>query len=134
MPINLEPARRQIEALMDDTCTITHDTGTADDAFDEASGKHYPADPDIDTVYEGKCKITAAGGTDRTEEAGALPAKSAYRGSIPVGSPPVPLGAKLTVTASLRDPELVGRSFTVRGVIANTMLVQRRLQLELRQS
>ena len=133
MSIDLSFAQRQIEALMDDTCRIEYDAGTADDAFDEASGKHVPADPDISEIYEGKCKITAAGGTQHIEEGGAHPATTAYRGSIPVDAPPVPLGALLTVLTSLRDPQLVGRQFRVRGVVASTMLVQRRLQLELRQ-
>lgn len=133
MSINLTTAQRAVEALMDDLCIITHDVGVTDDAFDEATGKHVPADPDSTMIYAGPCKITPAGGTSSGSEGGATVLATRYRGSLPASSPPVPVGSLLRVTSSLRDVQLVGRVFRVTGVAASTFLVQRRLELELRQ-
>lgn len=124
-----------IEALMDDTCTITLTSGVGDDTLDIATGELVPVGTPT-LIYDGRCKVAPAGqDRDRAvNEGGRDVGVREYKGSIPLTAPTPPRGSVLTITSSRRDPELVGKSFEVKDLLMSTFAVQRRMSLELRQS
>lgn len=131
---DLSVAVSAIEALMDDTCVITVDSGVDDDVLNEASGELVEVGAP-EPLYSGRCKVAPAG-QDRDRqviEGGRKIAVREYRGSIPLDAPVPPRGAILVITSSRRDPELVAKEFEVKDVIMSTFAVQRKLSLELRQ-
>lgn len=131
---DLSTARLAVEALMDDTCTITRDAeGFSDDVLDPVTGRLAPPNPDTTSVYTGRCKVSP-GGTQPSEreEGGSDVHARTYNGSVPWDAPMPAVGDLLTVASSHRDPQLVGKSFRVQSVAVSTFLVSRRMQLELR--
>jgi hypothetical protein len=131
---NLERARKKIESFMTDNCTITRDVeGVYDDALDEFTGTLGIIDPDSVTIWSGGALVLSAG-IGRNEGAQGQPVellpKRTYRCYIPRSVTTVAVHDVLVVTSSLRDPDLVGRSFIVRGVYAETFAIARELDLE----
>jgi hypothetical protein len=111
-----------------------------------ATGELEPPDPDTTVVYDdatigdggrglgARCKVTPKSEARPivTLEGGTQVLPRYYDGSIPWDAPAVYPGDVLTITSSRRDPQLVGKSFRVRESLTSTMLVARRLVLELR--
>lgn len=131
---DLSSAVEAVEALMDDTCTISHDPeGELDDMLDVDSGLLVQPFGTPGLVYSGRCKVSASHTQMKySEEAGRAVRIQAYSGSIPVGSPMPAEGDILKVTSSRRDPELVDQDFRVVDVIASSWAVQRKFGLERR--
>lgn len=123
---------------MDDRCTITRDpTGNSDAVLDPNTLKLTAPDPDdVGIVYSGACKVRSVGlGTrdNYRDFGGQAVISSAYVGSIPLSAPVPSKGDLLRITASRRDPALVGRVFIVSELAYSTLSVSRRFLLELRQ-
>jgi hypothetical protein len=121
--------RRQAEALMESTCTITKQaTGSVDPTT--ALRTQTTA-----TVYSGKCRLRfPTGAADDIDAAAQILARQTPTVSIPVeaaGSGDVRPDMILTITANPLDPSLVGIRFRVRGIQFQTHATARRLQVEL---
>jgi hypothetical protein len=125
---NLEPARRAVEKLMDDTCRITSDRqGSGDDALDQETGQIVrPADDD-EPVYEGKALFSAISGTGRN--GGQAFAIVNYNLAIPLSAPELTRGMRVEWTSARRDGRAVGEVFYVEYPIYKTMAASRRAQL-----
>lgn len=139
---NLAPAKRAVEKLMDDTCTITVDEhGVLDGTVDQDTGRLVKRDPHPGLIYDGPCKVRSEGlvsGTHGAPEGGSTINPRIYTGAIPLDidgvlTPEIPVGAVLVVTSSRRDPELVGKEFRVGETRYGTMVVSRKFVLEFRE-
>lgn len=124
-------ARTAAELLMEDTCAITRDPQfVADSTLDTATGS-LTTGP-TSTIYAGACTVTPVTRQQaETDEGGAPLLRLDYRASIPVDAPEVAVGDVLTVTASVRDAQLVGQRFVVRATPVSTNAYQRPLLVEL---
>lgn len=136
---DLDPAREAVERLMDDTCTITAFDGR--EALDPDTGvvvrfpgeEIYGADTlgSDDRELGGMCKIRPDNAIHQDDNRGGSPQRvGAYILTLPWDAPEIPLGATATITSSRRDPQLVGREYTVTTVHRSTMLIQRRIRVE----
>jgi hypothetical protein len=121
--------RAQAEALMVDICTI-HVPATGDGVFDDATGT-VDAPPPVQ-VYAGVCRVQSRDVQPGTPYAGETEYTTVtYVISVPVLSvTDVGVGALITVTFSALDPGLVGRSFTITGLVAKSFLTARRFVCE----
>jgi hypothetical protein len=114
--------------MMLDTCTIAV-PGTGDGTFDEDTGITTPPAPT--TVYTGACRVQSRDVQPSNPQAGDTEYTTiAYVVSVPVSVVDVGVGATVTVTAASLDADLVGRSFTVTGLVHKTYLTARRLVCE----
>ena len=116
-------------ALMQDACTVTRITGQATNTQTGAVTNT------TSTIYTGRCKIqrfgTTGAGTARPATVGEaqvyqLPAAV----HVPMTVTGVQVGDIVTVTASVLDPDLVGRTFWVRELFHKSYATARRLGLE----
>lgn len=137
---DLSPAEAALNALMDDTCSITRDVGDVDDAvLDQATGELIDSSPNV--VYSGACLVSAPEGlVDRpTTEGGRYYAKSNYMLSLPLKtlraapSSEPQIGDIVTITSSRRDQSVVGQEFRIIDIVRKTMAASRKCALELRQ-
>jgi hypothetical protein len=114
--------RAAAEALMVDACTIQHRTGQTTD------GELGRVTPTYATVYTGKCKIQRAAAAVSPTDVGQA---SLLVGQLEVHVPASVTGVvgddRVTITASVLDPALVGAVYTVRGIPEKTFLTARRL-------
>lgn len=123
----LARGRTAAEALMVDTCTIQHKTG---EATDLDVGTTTPA---YATVYAGKCKVQvssqhAGSATSRdVGQAGRLIGELEVH--VPVSATGLQPDDLVTVTASALDPDLVGRTFRLRGMAHKSFLTARRFPM-----
>ncbi len=131
MALDLSPGRRALERLMEDTCLITLDaSGTSDDAFDQTTGLHTPPPGDVRTVYDGKCLLTSQGNVGREGNRGGGSFQvTGYTLQIPLSAPALPVGAAVQLTASRRDPNLVGRRFRIDRTTYSTTAITRKASL-----
>lgn len=131
---NLERARLRVESFMTDTCVITRDAQEVyDDIIDENTGLITKPSPDATTLYDGPCLLISAGiGQAEGAQGGAIEllGQRTYRGYLPLSLLGIEAHDILTVTDCLRDPELIGRRFIIRGVYAETFAIFRLLDLE----
>lgn len=131
---NLEQARKKIESFMTDECIIGRDIeGTLDDVIDENTGEIVPPVNDENVMYSGVCLITPAGIGQNEGAQGQpveLPGLRTYRGFVPLEVMNIEVHDVLLVTTSMRDEDLVGRKFIVRGIKASTFAIFRELTLE----
>lgn len=124
----LARGRSAANALMVDACVIEVRTGQTTDDLTGAVTATYSA------IYTGPCKVQTSGSGalgDRTD-AGEV-ARDVLRMELHlpvVGSESVVRGARVTVTASVLDAALVGRTFLVRDLAHKSFLSARRLQVE----
>lgn len=118
-------ARAAAEALMVDACTITrpataHTTDPTTGAVSYASG----------SLYTGKCRVQMLQGTrgDALEQATerAISVQDAIV-SVPMTVTGLRVDDVVTVTASVLDPDLVGRPYRVTSMTRKTYLTARRL-------
>lgn len=121
--------RRQAEALMESTCTITK-VATGD--IDQETGLR---EKTTITLYTGKCRLRLPNGTAVDVDAAAqILARQTPEISIPVeaeGSGDVRPDMIVTITANPLDTSVVGQQFRVRGIQFQTHATARRLQVEL---
>ena len=121
--------RRQAEALMESTCTITK---VATGNIDQETGLR---EQTTTTVYTGKCRLRLPNGTAVDVDAAAqILARQTPEISIPVeaeGSGDVRPDMIVTITANPLDTSVVGQQFRVRGIQFQTHATARRLQVEL---
>ena len=128
---NLEPGRKALELLMDDTCTITRDpSGTGDDGFDQATGTYTPPPSDVSTVYSGKCMLSVQGNVGREGSSGGGSFQIVgYKLQIPISGPELHVGDWVELTSSRRDPAQVGKRFQVTRPQYATMAMTRAASL-----
>lgn len=118
--------RQRAEALMLDTVVVKHKTGEATDA---ETGHTTPT---YSTVYSGPGKIQQGGAASgRPHELGEASVQLVtFQLHLPVSATGVQVDDVATVTASTLDPDLVGKSFTIRSVAHKTFLTARRMDVE----
>lgn len=124
----LARGRTAAEALMVDACMIQEITG-------ESTGAGGVVTPTYATVYAGKCRIQQPDAQARQEDAGeAYLLMSRRQLQIPATVTGVRADQVVTITASVHDPDLVGRVFVVRDEFAKTHATSRRVGIEERTS
>lgn len=130
--LDLEPARRLVENLMDDAGRVTRPPSDADATLNPDMSVTWP---DPTTVYEGMCMVREKGTQERVfDAAGQELVDVSHVLSIPLSAGVPQHGDVFEVTEAQRDPELLGRTFTVRGVAsAKTFAVMRKVGLTLRE-
>lgn len=118
----LARGRAAAEALMVDACLVERPTG------ETTSGG--VVTPTWDEIYEGKCRLqvrTQDGQGSTVGEAYQLVARTELQ--IPVTAAELLAGDRVTMTAAALDPQLAGKVYTVRDVLAKTHLTSRRITL-----
>lgn len=116
---------------MDDQVVIKRDPeGTSDDGFNQETGTYVPPLSDVQTVYTGPAMFTliTSVGRDGSRGGGQFAAVG-YKLSIPLEAPELKRGDWVEVTASLRDPELVGKRFQIDTPQYTTLAYVRRATL-----
>lgn len=118
--------RNLVERLMVDACTIVRKTG-------ETVGGGGVITPITTTVYSGKCRVVVRtrerlGGSwvDVGEE---MRVVSRLELQIPISAPEAAEGDKVTITASVFDPQLVAKKYTVRDIMHKSYLTSRRITI-----
>lgn len=121
----LAAGRRAAEALMVDACSITRGgTQTTDDLTGDVTST--PT-----SVYAGRCRVQQQVAFARAGDVGeATRWYSRLELQIPATTVGVQVNDRVTVTASVNDPDLVGRVFEVRGLAHKTHATAHRLQIE----
>lgn len=119
----LQRMRRKSAELMVDQCTVTR---AGRPAYDKTSSTTSVAP--ADTIYRGRCRVTAAFGEQRPDVAGEPVTQHDYIASLPYDAPEIEVEDRLTVTVS-SDRRLVNRSLRVAGVVHRSLAVNRRLRL-----
>lgn len=122
----LPELRAQAESLMVDTCAITRPGGRGEYDPDTHT---YGAATDT-TVYTGACRVRADLDPGDVDFGGGPVTLTTALVSIPIDADQVLQGDTVTITAAVNDPQLVGRTFTVRAVLAQTHATARRLRCE----
>lgn len=113
--------------LMVDACTITRVTGETTDLQTGQVTKT------TSTIYAGPCRVQqlTAGGVARPATVGeAQRFQQPLTVQVPMSVTGVQSGDVVTVTASVLDADLVGRSFWVRELAHKSHLTARRLGIE----
>jgi hypothetical protein len=122
----VEAGRAAAEALMVDACTITR-AGAAG-AFNPITGGYGSSST---SVYVGKCRVQIRSASVSTPEfGGQAVVVQQVELQVPMSVLGVRPGDTVTVTASQRDPDLVGRVYTVSAPFAKTDATARRLRVE----
>ena len=128
---NLEPGRKALERLMDDTCTVFRDSsGTRDDVFDQTTGAYTPPPLDVVSVYSGPCLLTVQGnvGRDANRGGGSFQIVG-YKLQIPIAGPNLEVGDWVTLDSSRRDPAGVGKRFQIARPQYSTLALTRAASL-----
>lgn len=123
----LAAGRREAERGMIDACTITRVTGSTTDRVTLVRT------PTTDTIYTGRCRVQEIFSFSReTSPTPDQPILARYRVlQLPVvGSEGIQAGDDVTITASVHDPDLVGRLFKVRDESAKSEATARRIGVE----
>lgn len=120
-------ARGRAAALagMIDTCTIIRQ---ANGAVDENTGRIQRSEQ---PVYEGVCRVQNQRAMSRTEDVGEdrallLPLEI----QLPVTATGLCVGDVITITASVNDPDLVGRVLAIRDLAHKSEATARRVRAE----
>ena len=121
----LADARALAEEQMVDSCTIANHAGETTDA-DGNVVQTYDA-----PVYTGKCKVQTRDVDPQNPEAG----DRAYtvlrsRVDVPMSATGIKKNARVTITSSVYDPDLVGRNFRVVAPFHKSFASARRLPVE----
>jgi uncharacterized protein DUF6093 len=121
--------RAAAESLMVDTCVIRRIAGTS---TDDNTGIETPT---YATVYTGRCRVqqrTASASAADVGEAALLMVHVELQ--LPMSVTGVLTGDKVTITASVYDPDLIGQVYLVKDLFAKTHATARRLGVERRTS
>lgn len=123
----LARGRAAAEAGMVDACTIRRRLDDTDAAETGEVTKHYLS-PD---PYTGKCRVQAARALAQEREAGEdFLLMLRLEVQLPVEQTAgLEVNDELTVTASVNDPDLVGRTFLVHDLFHKTEATSRRIQV-----
>lgn len=117
--------RRAAERNMVDACTITRRTGSVTDPETGVIAVTYA------TIYTGKCRVKQVVPASRPTDVGqAFLWLQRLEIQLPMSVASVLSDDIVTVTASLLDPDLVGRIFHVRDLGHATHKTSRRHQIE----
>ncbi len=117
----LARGRTAAAALMVDACTIQHVTGSSTNTTTGV------VTPTYATIYTGPCKVQG-GQADSGQEVGdAHLAVLSLTVHVPISVVGVVEADVVTITASVNDPELVGRVFRVLGPVHKSYATARRL-------
>lgn len=109
---------------MVDACTIEYVSGTV---RDEDAGTSTPT---YSARYTGKCRVQATDTTQNPQDAGEVSwTLQNLIVSVPMSVTGVEVDDRVTITASVLDPDLVGRVFTVGGLAHKTHATARRLRV-----
>ena len=123
----LPELRAEAEARMTSTCVITTPGAPV---RNDATGKYEPGEPV--RVYSGKCRLRWPHPAPQDGNAGqtAWAVDRVGTLSIPIGSPHVPDGAAVEITANPNDPGMVGMELTVLTPHYQTDSTARRLPVQ----
>jgi hypothetical protein len=118
----LARGRTAAEALMQDACTIRRVTGESTGAGGVITPTYGP------DLYAGKCRVQTKAETGAATDVGeATVYVGRHEVQLPISVLGLAEGDQVTITASVLDPDLVGKVFTVRDITAKTHLTARRL-------
>jgi hypothetical protein len=117
--------RRAAEALMVDGCTIQRVTGTS---TNDTTGV---VTPTYSMIYAGKCRVQQIVPVSKPADIGQAQVwLQRLELQVPISVTGIASDDLVTITASLLDADLVGRTFRVRELGHKTHLTARRVQLE----
>jgi hypothetical protein len=117
--------RRAAEALMVDACTIQRVTGTS---TNDTTGV---VTPTYSTIHAGKCRVQQIVPVSKPADIGQAQVwLQRLELQVPISVTAIASDDLVTITASLLDADLVGRTFRVRELGHKTHLTARRVQLE----
>lgn len=122
----LPELRRHAESLMVDAGELR---GPGTRVLDEDTGQY--VDTPGPVKYAGKAKIQTTATIGNDSEAGdRLVMQTRFEVHLPVDAPAAAVDDVFVVTASVNDPQLVGRQFRVASLSHRTWPVERRLAVE----
>jgi len=128
LPPNMTLKRAAAEALMIDTCLIERHTGTTTDDLTGAVVDTYTQ------VYSGKCKFQSTPGAaigQRADPGEATAVVGVTQVHLPVAtSAGIRRGDRVTATACVNDPDLVGRVLKVKDNVKKSFATAHRLTVE----
>jgi hypothetical protein len=117
--------RRAAEALMVDACTIQRVTGTS---TNDTTGV---VTPTYSMIYAGKCRVQQIVPVSKPADIGQAQVwLQRLELQVPISVTGIASDDLVTITASLLDADLVGRTFRIRELGHKTHLTARRVQLE----
>lgn len=119
----LTRGRTAAEALMVDACTIERRNG-------DSVGTGGVITPAYDELYAGKCRVQVRQETGQGTNVGeAFRIVGRTEIQLPITVTGLAEGDRITITAAALDPELVGKVYAVRDVLAKTHLTSRRVNV-----
>lgn len=122
----LARGRRAAEALMTDACVIRRRTGLT---VDPDTGAEIPT---YTTVYSGRCRVQSRNFSTESPNAAGLQRVDLYHleVQVPMSVTGVAVNDEVEITASVHDPDLVGRRMRVQNLFHASHKTARRLQVE----
>jgi hypothetical protein len=131
---DLSAGRAAVERLMDDTCIITADAGTADATVDPDTLQII--DPVPAVLYDGKCYVSrVALQPDETDLGETQVSRYVQQVKIPLSGPGYVVGERhpqrgdrVLITGVRRDPDLVGQSLLVTSTDQKSFAVARTIR------
>lgn len=119
----LARGRTAAEAGMVDACTIRRKTG-------ESTGAGGIVTPTYSTLYTGKCRVQQAAAQAQQQDPGeAYVLMLRLEVQLPMSVTGLQTEDEVTITASVHDPDLVGRVFLIRDLAHATHKTARRVQV-----
>lgn len=124
----LARGRAKAETLMTDTVTITRVTGSPG-SVNPATGNRTPGA--TSQIYNGIGKIQTYEPHESARKSGEhVYIEQRYHLHLPIGAAEADVGDTATVTASVTDPQIVGRVYRIAGEHSKTLATSRRLLLD----
>ena len=118
----LKMAQRRAETRMPDTCEIKRQSGTV---RDDESGTRVPS---YTTLYTGKCRVQQNSGMPASSDVGQdFVLLLTLEVQLPMSVTGLKVDDRIQITTSL-DPDLIGRTFLIRGLAHKTEASARRVQ------
>lgn len=130
---NLNFAQARAERTMSDHVTIVTPPDIEKGTFDYQTGVRTDAPSSV--LYSGKCHLSRRGRDllpHKFEEGDQSLNRIDYILSIPLGSPVIPQGSIVTIDASTRSPNLVGKVGRTRSARFQTHEVENQFDVEFR--
>lgn len=117
----LARGRVAAERSMIDACTVRRKTG-------EAEGPGGVITPTWADIYTGKCRVQVRAETGTQSNVGeAALILTRHEIHMPISAEGILEGDAVTITASLNDPDLIGRTYAVRDVLTKSEATARRV-------
>lgn len=113
--------RAAAERSMIDACTVRRVTG-------ETEGAGGVITPTYSTIYTGACRVQvrAEAGTQREVGEASL-IVTRHEIHMPISAVGIREGDVITITTSVHDPDLIGRTYAVRDVLTKSEATARRV-------